>query len=117
MSLEENVKDLTNAVLELTNAIISQTKGISTAPIPTAGPSLQDDAKVQKNSLDDLRAFAGTLVKADQSEGYETAQKILGKFNVKRFDELDTNVYDKVANEFEAAIKKAKPKKAAKNLG
>lgn len=112
MSLEENVKELTVAVVELTTAIINQTQVVSgKIASPLAAVASEKKETTQKHSLEDLRTFAGKLVKADQANGYETAKEILEKFKVARFDELGTNVYDAVAKEFEAAIKKVKKSK------
>lgn len=108
MSLEVSIKELTTAVQALVSIVQEQTKLKAVSPVPSIDPAVPEEPTTQKNNIDDLRAFAAALVKADQKGGYDTALGILSEFKAKRFDELENEDYDAVANKFEAAIKKLK---------
>ena len=124
MSLEKSIEELVKAITILAGAIKHQTASIleriagEPAPDPSAKGEVGEEFSDSKYSIDDLRNFAGILVKTDQLGGYDAALEILNEFNCKRFDELDSSNYYAVAKKFEAAIKKLKKKaKKGSTLG
>lgn len=116
MSLEQNVEKLTVAVDKLTAVILQESANASAPTLgPISGPVPGPCSPPAITTIEELREFAGTLVKKEGEAGYDKARIILDEFGVKRFDELDTKDYAAAAKRFQDEIKKTKPKsKAAK---